>query len=97
MAVTFKVEEKSITLKDQIPLRDANQLPKMLMECEKGDLRDQVRVMMKVIESWEFPGSPQDSTSYEGMDIFSELTPISKQVIAFLLEKLSVNVESEKN
>lgn len=87
----FSVNGKEVHLRRKIPMAIAPKLPAMLEACDDGDLRTQVKVMVLMIESWDFPGQPNDPKSYEALDIIDELLPIGRHIGKHVLERLGSN------
>lgn len=86
--MSFEIAGKRVALKRRLPLRDGHQLPALLQACQDGDLRSQVAVMVRVIESWGFAGDPADAAAYDDLDVYSEILPLAKAVAEHLQERL---------
>jgi len=48
-----------------------------MSNIKRGDLRTQVPVFTRLVESWEFDGNPSDEESYGELDIVQEILPLS--------------------
>ena len=80
---------RKVTLKRRIPLSLAPRLPGMMAKYgETGDVNDLVRVLVLVVESWEFDGQPSDPRAYAQLDIFSEILPMGAKAAEYVGRKL---------
>lgn len=92
---TFSVAGKNVKLKDRLPLKDGAKLPELASKANSNNLLDIVPVCALLIESWEFPGNPSDTASYDDLDIFTEITPLVKAVSEYISDRLNTNPKPE--
>lgn len=86
------VAGKKIVLRDAIKMQDGYDILGLLMAAETADLRTQVPLATKVIESWEFEGDPSKAESYDGLDVLRVVIPLFRQ-ITMHLNKLVTGAE----
>ncbi len=53
---------------------------------QSGDYSGVIPFLARVIESWDFEGSPAEPASYEQLDVLSELMPLAGEVIRVVWE-----------
>lgn len=90
----YTVNGKRVTFKARLPLRESRDMPKLLRASEADDYDSQVRILTKLIESWEFDGNPSDPESYEDLDVFSDLVPITRAAVEYIETKLGTDVKN---
>lgn len=82
------VAGQRVSLRKRIPLSLAPRLPSMMGRFgETGDVDDLVKMLVLVVESWDFAGSPEHPNSYQAMDVFDAL-PLGERAIQYLNNKL---------
>lgn len=95
----IEITGKKVVLKDSIPLSEGYDLLGLILEGTNKDMKTMVPIMMKVIESWEFDGDPNNKESYEQLDVLGVVIPLARAVNGYATRKMSapVETESEKN
>jgi len=91
------VAGKKVVLKHRLPVSEGHLLPQLLKETVGGDLRTNIPVCQMLIESWEFPGSPQDPASYEALDTLSEMLPLAKLLGEHVVARAGLTTDNVKN
>lgn len=84
-ANTFTVDGNKVTVKAEIPLK----LDPLLHEhinrfAESEKISDVVRFLVKVLDSWDYDGSPGDPSAYQDLDGLEQVLPIGEKVVRVL-------------
>lgn len=82
------INGREVRFKERLSLNIAPKLPAMLDKCKEGDLRDQVKVLCLIVESWDFDGDPAKPASYGELDIFTDVMPMATAAGEYLAERL---------
>ena len=97
----FNVAGKKVVLREHITLGDGYDIIGLFTSIDANDLRTSIPIRDKIIESWVFEGEPSDPTSYDQMDVLTEVIPMSRRVNAKINAMMSgtedEEEESEKN
>lgn len=64
---------------------------------ETLDLDTVCQIVAGGVESWEFDGSPNDLQVILGLDAFTVLLPLVREIIANLTERLSLGESEERS
>jgi len=78
----FTVAGKKVVLRERIPLGEGYDLVGLFTNFDANDLRTNIPIMTRLVESWEFEGDPSDSAAYDDLDTLTEFLPIAKRVNA---------------
>jgi hypothetical protein len=90
----YTINGKRVVLKERLPLREYRGLPAIMVASKGEDYDSQVPVFCRLIDSWEFDGSPSDPASYEELDVISELAPLARAVVDYIERKASVDIKN---
>ncbi len=91
----FKVAGKKVIVRDRMSLSDGFDLYGLMLSQDSKDLRTQVPLLVKMVESWEFEGDPHVPDTYLKLDIFREFMPISRKVLPYVRDLLVAGVSDE--
>lgn len=86
---------KKVVLKDSFTMEYFSDIFKLLTDANQMDLRSQVPLATRVIESWEFDGDPSDSASYEKLDVLKVVIPLFRKIMRHVNELMSGTEEGE--
>jgi len=90
----FYINGKKVVLKTSLPLDDYGDLPELMANIDRRDLKTQIPVFVKLIKSWEFDGDPSDSKTYGNMDIVKEIMPMSILIQNYMDEELGLQLKN---
>lgn len=88
---SYDINGKRVAFKSKLPLRDSRDLPALIDAIKPDNYDSQIGLLMKIVDSWEFTGRPDEPQSYEDMDVLSELTPMVNAAGEYLRAKLGTN------
>lgn len=80
---------KRVTFRERVPLKLGARLPKLAGEIDGEDFSTVVPVLQMLIESWEFEGDPADAASYDELDLFGEMIPLSNAMGTELTRRMA--------
>jgi len=72
---------------DKITVKEARKLWPLVEKVGTGDWEANIPALQKVIQEWEFEGSPADAAAYEGLDFFREMVPLIKAFNDYLMRQ----------
>ncbi len=97
----FTVAGKKVVLRERITLGEGYDIIGLFSSIDTNDLRTSIPIMVKMIESWEFEGEPDDPASYDQLDVLTEVIPMSRKIngqINIMMSGMEeVEEEPEKN
>ena len=97
----FTVAGKKVVLRERITLGEGYDIIGLFSSIDTNDQRTSIPIMVKMIESWEFEGEPDDPASYDQMDVLTEVIPMSRKIngqINIMMSGMEeVEEEPEKN
>lgn len=91
----FTVNGKKVVVKDTLTMLDGYDLYGLMADQTSRDMRTQVPLLVKMIESWELAGNPADPDAYNGLDVFHEFLPLARKIIRYINEMLVAGVKDE--
>ncbi len=77
---------KKVVLRDAILMQDGYDVLGLLMKSDMADLRTQVPLAIRTIESWEFEGDPNKPESYDRLDVLRVIIPLFRDIVRHLNE-----------
>ncbi len=77
---------KKVVLRDAILMQDGYDVLGLLMKSDMADLRTQVPLAIRTIESWEFEGDPSKPESYDRLDVLRVIIPLFRDIVRHLNE-----------
>ncbi len=77
---------KKVVLRDAILMQDGYDVLGLLMKSDMADLRTQVPLAIRAIESWEFEGDPSKPESYDRLDVLRVIIPLFRDIVRHLNE-----------
>jgi len=90
----YTVNGKRVTFKARLPLKEVRDLPRLLAATTPEDYDTQIAVLVRLIESWDFDGSPSDPKAYDDLDILSEIVPLTRLCVEYINAKTSGDLKN---
>jgi len=90
----FPVNGKWVKIKENLTLDETWNIPKLMQEMDRTDLRSQIPIFALLIESWEFEGDPTDPASYGKMHTLKEFMPLSELLQTYIAGTVDMSLKN---
>jgi len=87
----FTIAGKRVVVKQDLTLEDGYDIFGLLIKVDSTDVRTQVPLAVKMIESWEFEGDPHNLETYNKMDVIRVLIPLFRRIIKHVNDMMSAS------
>ncbi len=82
------VNGKRITIRESYPAGEYwDVFQKWVKQTEFKSGKELFTLLGRFIESWEFPGKPEDPAAWETLDVFAEFEPIRAAINQFVSDR----------
>lgn len=88
---TVEVNGREVTFKSKYPVKENRKLGKILVDSADGDVDKQIKVLMQVIEAWEYSGRPDDPRSYDDLDYLDDIMPMVAKFGEYFTARIGVD------
>ena len=89
-----EVNGKRVFFRERLPLKESREIPALVKGIVPEDIDTQVKILVCVVDRWEFDGEPSDPKAYEDLDIFSEIMPMIKLAGEYVAEKMGYDAKN---